>query len=267
MRSRVSSPSSRSNLRSNVRLRRDSQQRTKKLGREVSPVRPHDRTKLGMESYLPEIGFVTERLENLAVELISQIDFTFKTIREPQPQRMASAVLSGDEARKHGGYSKGSMRGSGLLALARLQMAAKSIVCRLRCSCTCAKALGGSSPLTAPDSISTAASGTPLKCRAGQSQAIRTIACHASIQVGASDARGPECEACRLKRDRRCRTESDEVADVANAHAKGHRAPERREARRPSARTPPQTATRVPDWLPLRRTQHHRQAHLRQADE
>ena len=65
-----------------------------------------------MESYLPEIGFVTERLEDLAVELISQIDFTFKTIREPQPQRMASAVLSGDEARKHGGHSKGSMRGS-----------------------------------------------------------------------------------------------------------------------------------------------------------
>lgn len=107
----------------------------------------------------------------------------------------------------------------------------------------------------------------PLERWVGQSQAIRTIACHASTQVGASDARGPRCEAYRQKRDRRCRTENDEVADAANAHAKGHRVPERREARRPSARTRPQTATRVPDWLPLRRTQHHRQAHLLQADE
>jgi len=93
-----------------------------------------------MESYLPETGFVTERLEDLAVELISQIDFTFKTIGEPQPQRMASAVLSGDEARKHGGHSKGSMRGSGLLALARLQMVANSLIRRLRHSCMSAKA-------------------------------------------------------------------------------------------------------------------------------
>jgi hypothetical protein len=99
-------------VRSNVRLRRDSQQRTKKLGREVSPVRPHDRTKLGTESDFPETGFVTERLEDLAVELSPQIDFAFNTIGEPQPQRMASAVLSGYEARKHGGHSKGSMRGS-----------------------------------------------------------------------------------------------------------------------------------------------------------
>jgi hypothetical protein len=65
-----------------------------------------------MESDFPETGFVTERLEDLAVELSPQIHFTFKTIREPQPQRMASAVLSGDEARNHGGHSKGSMRGS-----------------------------------------------------------------------------------------------------------------------------------------------------------
>jgi hypothetical protein len=46
-----------------------------------------------MESNLPEIGFVTERLEDLAVELSPQIDFAFKAIGEPQPQRMASAVL------------------------------------------------------------------------------------------------------------------------------------------------------------------------------
>ena len=65
-----------------------------------------------MESYLPETGFVTERLEDLAVELSPQIDFAFKTIGEPQPQHVASAVLSGDEAMKHGGHSKGSMRGS-----------------------------------------------------------------------------------------------------------------------------------------------------------
>jgi hypothetical protein len=57
-----------------------------------------------MESDFPETGFVTERLEGLAVELISQIHFAFKTIGEPQPQRMASAVLSGDEASKHGGH-------------------------------------------------------------------------------------------------------------------------------------------------------------------
>jgi hypothetical protein len=50
-----------------------------------------------------------ERLETLTVDFISQIDFTYKTIREPQPQRMASAVLSGDEARKHGGHSKGQV--------------------------------------------------------------------------------------------------------------------------------------------------------------
>lgn len=75
-----------------------------------------------MESDFPEIGFVTERLEDLAVELSPQIDFAFKTIGEPQPQRMTSAVLSGDEARKHGGHSKGAMRESGLLALARLQI-------------------------------------------------------------------------------------------------------------------------------------------------
>ena len=65
-----------------------------------------------MESNLPEIVFVTERLEDLAVELSPQIDFAFKTIGEPQPQHVASAVLSGDEAMKHGGQSKGSMRGS-----------------------------------------------------------------------------------------------------------------------------------------------------------
>jgi hypothetical protein len=93
-----------------------------------------------MESDFPETGFVTERLEDLAVELSPQIHFTFKTIREPQPQRMASAVLSGDEARKHGGHSKGSMRESGLLALAGLQMAAGSLIRRLRHSCTSAKA-------------------------------------------------------------------------------------------------------------------------------
>ena len=91
---------------------RDLHQRTTQFGREVSPVRPHDRTKLGMENNLPEIGFVTERLEDLAVELSPQIDFAFKTIGEPQPQRMTSAVFSGDEAMKHGGHSKGSMRGS-----------------------------------------------------------------------------------------------------------------------------------------------------------
>ncbi|MEI7466470.1 MAG: hypothetical protein WCJ87_14095 [Burkholderiales bacterium] len=62
-----------------------------------------------MESNLPETGFVTERLEDLTVELSPQIHFAFKTIGEPQPQRMASAVLSGDEARKHGGHSKGQL--------------------------------------------------------------------------------------------------------------------------------------------------------------
>jgi hypothetical protein len=36
-----------------------------------------------MESDFPEIGFVTERLEDLAVELSPQVDFAFKTIGKP----------------------------------------------------------------------------------------------------------------------------------------------------------------------------------------
>jgi hypothetical protein len=62
------------------------------LGREVGSVGPGECLELGVNLKLTEEGWITERFENRAEQLLLEINFTGRPIAEPQPDDIFADV-------------------------------------------------------------------------------------------------------------------------------------------------------------------------------
>ena len=74
-----------------------------------------------MDSKLKKHFQILQWFEYFSVEFISQVDFAFRTVVKAEPKRMTGDMAGVYDVRQHFGHSKGSIRGSGLLARASCQ--------------------------------------------------------------------------------------------------------------------------------------------------
>jgi len=81
------------------------------LRRKIGSIRPDDRVELGMQANTAKRGDVTERLEDGAIKLPAQVDFTSETIAEAEPDHIVSDVSGVNEADQslHLDYSSGAI--------------------------------------------------------------------------------------------------------------------------------------------------------------
>src|SRR5262245_40396356 len=115
---------------------------------------------LRVKDDFPEIGRVSQRLEDRTIELASQVNLALDPVTEAEPYDEVSHVPRFDQPRHR--YSSGGMGVSGRLPLARSQFSSNSATCACLHSCTWPSARRGRLPQrTTPSRMLTAASYSP----------------------------------------------------------------------------------------------------------
>lgn len=95
-----------------------------KLWREVGAMGPNHDSQFGIECHLLEATCLAKWLDDVAFDFTTETDFPFHAIGDAKPEGIAVNVSGHSETRNPGGHASGSIRGKGLLAVARLQMSA-----------------------------------------------------------------------------------------------------------------------------------------------
>src|SRR5690625_693648 len=129
-----------------------------KLWCEVRPIRPLDRSGLGIDYNLPEQIHIPKWLKHLAVELTGEIYVFDLPVAERETKLVAASVLNALDMKKHGptpSHDNGGMGSSGRRSRARFQFALSSSRCSSIHSKSSRSARCDMVPVTIPLSIST----------------------------------------------------------------------------------------------------------------